>query len=142
MCERSAYGLGTFCNGKKVFISEGKSDQLKRAERICIAPRFSFLKFVDEGFLFDRIASDFPNLRIFHSCYAYTCAILGSVDAMVEYNVHIWDLAASQILIEEAGKKYVALPKFQAPGGDVLYSAIFGKPETVKKLVPYFHQML
>ena len=139
LCVSGAFGFGAFCNGKKINISDGKSDRIKRAERICIAPRSSFLKFVDQGFLFDRIARDFPNLRIFHSCYAYTCAILGSVDAMVEYHVHIWDLAASQILIEEAGGKYVSLPEFQSPAGDILYGAIFGRPGIVKKLVPYFH---
>jgi hypothetical protein len=50
---------------------------------------------------------------------------------------HVWDLAPSQVLVEEAGGRYVVVRDFPAPDGRLL-SAVFGKPAAVDRLVALF----
>ncbi|MBN2013336.1 hypothetical protein JW960_28655 [candidate division KSB1 bacterium] len=137
-----AYKAGAFYNDKKILMSENKTAELLAGrERIFVPPFASFLKWSDEGNLFDRVVRSFPNIRIFHGCYAYTLAITGGAAAMVEYNVKIWDLAASQILAEEAGGAFQLIQRQPRPNGIVSYGAVFGRKEIVEKLVKLFPEM-
>ena len=61
--------------------------------------------------------------------------ITGAADAMVDMHNHIWDQAASRILVEEAGGKYVVVRELEVPDGDRVYSVVFGKPPLVDRLV-------
>jgi len=51
---------------------------------------------------------------------------------------HVWDLAPSQVLVEEAGGRYAVVRDFPAPDGRLL-SAVFGRPAVVERLVALFH---
>jgi fructose-1,6-bisphosphatase/inositol monophosphatase family enzyme len=50
---------------------------------------------------------------------------------MVEYNLKIWDLSATQALIESAGGEYRLLGTRETPDGIALYNAAFGKKRAV-----------
>jgi fructose-1,6-bisphosphatase/inositol monophosphatase family enzyme len=50
---------------------------------------------------------------------------------MVDYNIRIWDSAASVLLVEEAGGKAVCLGE-RLDGADKRYDWVFGKPEVVE----------
>src|SRR3972149_8925198 len=65
--------------------------------------RANFTRHGDDGHICDPIVRAPPTPRIYRTCLAHTLAVTGAVDAMIEYGDRIWDLAASQILIEEAG---------------------------------------
>ena len=56
---------------------------------------------------------------------------------MVDAHNHIWDLAASQVLIEEAGGAYTVVRDFETPDGRLL-SAVFGKRGLVGRLASVF----
>ena len=57
------------------------------------------------------------------------------MDAAVEWNVRLWDLAATQLLIEEAGGKYQSVRQTDQPGVGTVYCAVFGKPKLVSEIV-------
>ncbi len=140
ICCHGAYGLGTFCNGKQVFLSDFDSDNFDGTERVATATPSNFLRYGDEKNRFDALAQEHPNIRIYFCCYAHTCAITGSVDATVEWNVRVWDLAATQLLIEEAGGAYQCVKQIEQPGIGTIYSAVFGKPKLVSKIADLLTQ--
>jgi len=56
------------------------------------------------------------------------------LDASMEWATPLWDLAATQIIIEEAGGRYRCLQERELPGNRRVYSAVFGKPAIVERL--------
>lgn len=123
-------GLGAFCNGERLSIAPADTTvPLSREIVITTAPE-NFARSQDL-LTFDAICRAFPNLRIYRDCFAQTLAAQGSVGAMVEFNVRLWDIAAVPVLVEEAGGKYVCVRERAG-----VYSAVFGKAAVVDALLP------
>ena len=104
-----------------------------------MSARLNFTRGIDEARIFDRLTRDFPNHRIYRAAYAHSAVVIGAADAMVDAHNHIWDLAASQVLIEEAGGVYTVVRDFDAPGGRLL-SAVFGKRGLVDRVARVFDE--
>jgi fructose-1,6-bisphosphatase/inositol monophosphatase family enzyme len=134
-CCYGAYGLGAFCDGKRIFLNDIETENFDGTERVATATRSNFMRYGDEAQIFDTLVQAHPNIRIYFSCYIHTCAITGAVDAAVEWNVRIWDIAATQLLIEEAGGKYQSVRQTEQPGVGTVYCAVFGKPKLVSEIV-------
>jgi fructose-1,6-bisphosphatase/inositol monophosphatase family enzyme len=64
--------------------------------------------------------------------------VTGAADAMVDMHNRVWDLAPSQVLIEEAGGRYAVVRDFPVTESGRLLSAVFGRPEMVDRLLPLF----
>jgi len=131
----AAWGLGTFQNGERVRLMDLDGSLIDGSERVVLSARANFSRYVDHGNLFDAITRQHPNHRIYRSCFAHTCAITGAADAMVDYGNRIWDLAASQLLVEEAGGKYVMIQDVDVPRVGRVLGGVFGKPTLVDRLV-------
>lgn len=131
-----AFGLGTFHNGTRVQLSDLAPEYIDSSERIMISARANFTRYGDHGQIFDTITRAHPNHRIYRTCYAHVLVIVGGADAMFDYGNRLWDVAASQILVEEAGGKYVEVP-IATIGEKHVYGAIFGKARLVERLAAY-----
>jgi fructose-1,6-bisphosphatase/inositol monophosphatase family enzyme len=103
-----------------------------------LSARINFTRHVDEGHLFEALTRRYPNHRIYRAAYAHTAAVTGGADAMVDMHNHVWDLAPSQVLIEEAGGRYAVGRDFPGPDGARMLSAVFGKPTVVDRLLAVF----
>ena len=97
-----AYGLGAFANGERVRIDDWPSGRAVGGARVGMPSRASFLKPTEAGRVFSAIVDAYPNFRAYHTCYAHTLAVIGGLDAAMEWDTPLWDLGATQILIEEA----------------------------------------
>ncbi len=126
-----AFGLGAFQNGSRIAPVSSESAPGDGGVRMVISARANFTPYDNSGPLFDALVRRYPNHRIYRSCYGHTLAITGHADVMVEYGNHIWDLAASQILIEEAGGKYVTVQHLRLSDIETIYGAVFGRPALV-----------
>ena len=126
-----AYSLGTYANDVKVKLPDYST---RSTECIALTVRANFERVSSDGPIFDKIVKEHQNFRTFRTVYAHTQAILGNCDAMLEYGVGFWDVAASQILIEEAGGVYQPLDCGEGRG----FGAIFGQAEVVEKLKKFF----
>ena len=125
-----AFGLGVTLDDKKILLSDFES-QLDGSERVAISAPANFIRYQGTNESFIRIANKFPNLRILHGCYAQTCTIVGAYDAMIEWNVREWDVAAAEVLVEEAGGEYQRLRHSNREDGSI-YCAAFGRPSIVR----------
>lgn len=133
-----AFGLGVTLGDKKIILSDFES-QSDGSERLAISAPANFIRFQETNKFFIRIANKYPNLRILQGCYAQTCTIVGSYDAMIEWNIREWDVAAAQVLVEEAGGEYRCLRQSTQEVGDV-YCAVFGRPRVVSSIFRLFHE--
>ena len=73
-----------------------------------------------------------PRVRTYPDGFGHTLVAEGSVGAMVDFGLRFWDLAATQVLIEEAGGRYEVVGEHPAIDGPPLYDVVFGKPAVVR----------
>jgi histidinol-phosphatase len=131
----AAAGRGAYRNGRRIHLVDAPDDIRPEAVRLVMTARLNFTRQVDEGHLFEALTRAYPNHRIYRAAYAHTVVVSGAADAMVDMHNHIWDLAAAQILIEEAGGRYAIVRDFPAADGSRLISAVFGRPAIVERLL-------
>jgi fructose-1,6-bisphosphatase/inositol monophosphatase family enzyme len=74
---------------------------------------------------------------MYYDVYSHSLAITGRVAATIEYNLKIWDLSATQALIEGAGGEFLELGREGSQDGVVKHHAVFGKPLAVKQIAKY-----
>jgi len=124
-------GVGVSVNGVPFQRETGES-----RSRLTISKPVNFQRVGDESLLFTKIIERFPNIRIFDSCYATTCALLGGAGAMFDCNVKIWDIGASKVLVEELGGVYRELRCTH----DGRYTVAFGRESMVQELEELFNR--
>src|SRR5262245_34744139 len=133
-------GVGAYRNGQRLRLGAGPASERPETVRLVLSARLNFTRHLDEGYLFETLTRRYPNHRIYRAAYAHTAVVMGAADAMVDMHNHVWDLAPSQVLIEEAGGRYAVVRDFPAPDGERILSAVFGQPAVVDDLVALFRQ--
>lgn len=136
----SGFGLGTFCNNEKVLIKDSNASALGPEHIVIISTKGMFQR-TNEGHLMDEFIKTHYTNRIYYDCFGHSLAASGCADAMVEFNVRIWDASPTELLVTEAGGvfKYIrAQPSVDPDKYTNFLSAIFGKPSIVKLLEPRF----
>jgi histidinol-phosphatase len=86
---------------------------------------------------FDRLMRSGAAVRGYADCMGHTLALQGAVAAMADFGIRIWDLAATQVLIEEAGGLYRIIDRLAGPG-QPRYCIAFGKPRAVAFLTRFW----
>jgi fructose-1,6-bisphosphatase/inositol monophosphatase family enzyme len=137
-----AYGLGAFANNTPLRIEDCNPGESGPAARIGLPSLASFLRPSDASAVFRAIVESYPNFRVYQTCYAHTLVASGGLDASMEWQTPLWDLAATQILIEEAGGHYGNIQSSADPGKKRLFSAVFGKPAIVARLTQIIENTL
>ena len=123
--------LGTFVNENRIRLEN--TDSTTKA--VVIPAGADFGKYAKEEALFVLITKHYNNHRIFRSCYGHTSTIMGSTKLTIEHDVRLWDIAASRVLIEEAGGKYAVLRRLDLAPDEQAYSIAFGVPCVVDQVV-------
>lgn len=137
-----AYGLGAFANAERLRIDDCGPGEAGAVTRIGVPSLASFLRPTDASAVFRAVVEAYPNFRAYQTCYAHTLVASGGLDASMEWATPLWDLAATQIVIEEAGGRYRYLKEIELPGKKRLYSAVFGKPAIVDRLAEIIEDAL
>jgi histidinol-phosphatase len=101
----AARGRGAFANGEQIRVS--KVARLEDAQ-LCFTGALGFeRKGLGERFLF--LARRCWRNRGFGDFWQHTLVAEGSADVAVEPEVSLWDLAAVQVIVEEAGGRFTDL---------------------------------
>lgn len=130
-------GLGAFRNGRRIRLRDlGRDEDLGR-EVIATAERYRFAR-CGQARRFDRLQRTHPLVRSYADCLGHTLAAEGRVGAMVDYGIRLWDIAATELLVTEAGGRWVEAYRQPRHPRDAVYGVIFGKPRVVKWLLPFF----
>ena len=133
----AGHGLGAFRNGRRIHLRDlGRGEDLSR-EVIASAERYRFARCGQAG-RFDRLQRNHPLVRTYADCLGHTLAVEGRVGAMVDYGIRLWDIAATELLVTEAGGRWVEAYRKPRDPRDAVYGVIFGKPRVVKWLLGFF----
>jgi histidinol phosphatase-like enzyme (inositol monophosphatase family) len=81
---------------------------------------------------YERMARELPMLRGYTDAFGHAQVIGGGIDAMVDLSLNLWDAAATQILVPEAGGRCVTLP---SRGGKL--GLVFGSPALVERILDW-----
>jgi histidinol-phosphatase len=124
-------GLGAFCGTKRLVLEEPESIS---EEIVAIGDRRQFVG-VDRLDAFERILGHHPCVRTYSDCFGHALAIEGSVGAMVDFGLRPWDVAASEVLVTEAGGRYVELERRSGADGESVHDVVLGKPAVVDRVL-------
>lgn len=131
----AASGLGAHCNGQQIQLEDVASKDAIDFEVIAVGEREQFVQ-REKAAAFDSLMSSHSSVRTYCDCFGHALAIEGCVGAMVDYNLRIWDVAATEILIQEVGGKYVRVnAKAPRDTAEARYDVVFGKPTVVEWLL-------
>ncbi len=83
--------------------------------------------------VFQRMAREIPMLRGYTDAFGHALVLGGGVGAMVDPDLNLWDIAATRLLVPEAGGRCEVLPEVKGKSGLVL-----GSPPLVEQLLAYF----
>ncbi len=135
LCYYASQGHGTFCNGERITMQGA----LENFNKEIIAT--GDLKQFDDSKTFEgyqELVKEHKLVRTLPDCFGHTLAAKGAVGAMIDFHLNVWDMAATKIIIEEAGGKFVLLNKWKSPQGIYKYNIICGKPEVVDWATAFF----
>ena len=131
----AAAGLGAWRDGRRLRIRDVPRSAI-RHEVISVGDRSRFRQCRRAG-AFDRLMRVHPQVRGYMDCIGHTLAAEGAVGAAVDYGLRLWDIAATQVLIEEAGGRFVCAHESRRHGLPY-YGIICGKPTVVRWLERLF----
>ena len=134
-CYAAAAGLGAWRDGRRLRMDDIPPGAIKH-EVISVGDRSRFARCGRSG-AFDRLMRSHPQVRGYMDCIAHTFAAEGSLGGAVDYGIRLWDIAATQVLIEEAGGRFVIAHESNR-GGLPIYGIICGKPTVVRWLERIF----
>jgi histidinol-phosphatase len=83
--------------------------------------------------VFERMARELPLLRGYTDAFGHALVLGGGVGAMVDLHLNVWDAAATQLLVPEAGGRCETLPEVDGKLGLVI-----GSPKLVEQLLRFF----
>ncbi len=134
-CYSAGLGIGAWCDGRRLRLRDASRRDLPR-EVISAGDRPRFVQ-CHAAAAFDRLVREHAYVRGYIDCIAHAFAAEGLIGAVVDYGLKLWDLAATQLLIEEAGGRYVCAYRSTGPE-PALYGIICGKPTVVRWLERHF----
>ena len=135
LCFSAAVGLGAWCNGRRLHVTDIPASARSR-EVISASDRPRFVR-CRRGQAFDRLMRIHPQVLGYADCIAHTLAAEGKIGAVVDFGLRVWDIGATQVLVEEAGGRFACVHHSRDAAGD-LYGIIAGKPSVVRWLERLF----
>lgn len=127
----AARGLGAWCNGERIHVAPA------RELRDCMisAPASALIRLAGANESREQLNAKSPLWRCLSDCAAHAMVARGSLDALVEFGLCRWDIAATEVIIEEAGGSVMTRDAPDEPGK---FDSIFGSEQAVRELAGLF----
>jgi histidinol-phosphatase len=123
----AARGRGAWCNGEPIRVAP------QRPIRECIVAHVPPANFARARLSagFERLMRAGSHLRGCHDCWSHAMAARGALDALVELGLNRWDIAATEVIVEEAGGACRIRRSHYGPGK---YDVVLGNVRTVDEV--------
>jgi len=127
-CYSAARGLGATRDGRPI-----RANAFTDPERaiIHIPDERAFVR-RGHGAALAQLRAEFPRTRGYFDCFGHAMAAEGAFAASVDLGLHPWDIAASTVLIEEAGGSALVRPTEKPDRHD----ALLGTTAVVARIAP------
>jgi histidinol-phosphatase len=127
----AARGLGAHCNAAAIKVAPRRD----LADCMVSAPEIQKFRVagLEEGY--ERLGGAVRYFRGNGDCWMHAMAARGAVDAVVEFSLNRWDIAATEVIVEEAGGRFYTRPSRTTPGKyDTVFGSAYAAEEIVKLL--------
>jgi len=121
-------GLGSHCNGTPIRVAPRR----ELPDCIVSAPDVRKFRAAGLGAGYERLSDAGPFFRGNGDCWMHAMAARGAVDAVIEFSLNRWDVAATEVLVEEAGGRFVTRPSKTVPGK---CDTVLGSPHAVSEVL-------
>ena len=128
----AARGTGAWCNGQRVHVAPPRPF----GDCIVSIPAEHHFRLAGVAESEAKLRAQAPHLRCFADCWAHAMVARGSIDALAEFRLARWDIAATEVIVEEAGGHALIWEATYAKGK---YDCIIGSPTAaadVAALIP------
>ena len=100
--------------------------------RIVSAPEIQKFRVarLEEGY--EKLGSVVKHFRGNGDCWMHAMVARGAVDAVVEFSLNRWDIAATEVIVEEAGGRFYTRPSKTVQGK---FDVVFGSPAAADEIV-------
>jgi histidinol-phosphatase len=129
----AARGAGAWCNGQRMHVAPPRP----LSDCIVSAPAEHYFRLAGIAESEAKLRAQVPHLRCFADCWAHAMVARGAIDALAEFRLARWDIAATEVLVEEAGGTAMIWEAAYAPGK---FDCIIGSPTAaaaVAALIPH-----
>ncbi len=133
----AARGQGAYRNHQRLEIHDVAGEEEILEEVIATGERRQFVHAGRED-RFDRLMQRHPGVRTYCDCFGHGLVFDGSAGAMVDFDLRIWDVSASRIIVEEAGGRFELVDRREDSGLE-RYDVVFGKPSVVSWVLEQIH---
>lgn len=96
---KASKGSGAFCDTEPIRVSGIP----KLSDTLACYSGFKFFQDAGKDSQFHKLLNSVDRARGYGDYYGFVLVAQGSCDLMVDHGVHIWDIAALKIIVEEAG---------------------------------------
>jgi len=124
----AARGIGASCNGNAISVAP------HRELSECLVSLSSYNDFekagMEEGYL--RLSREVKSVRGNLDCWTHAMAARGAFDVVVELALNRWDIAPTEVIVEEGGGECILRPSRVTPGK---LDAAFGNARTLEQVV-------
>jgi fructose-1,6-bisphosphatase/inositol monophosphatase family enzyme len=126
-----AVGLGVLDEkGRRIEYPRGVS--FSSSDIIAIGTSGSFARLGD-GELQSKLQGAFPISRAYYDCFGHYLLASGGVAGLIEANVPLWDVVATEAVVKAAGGEVCILRRNEGLGG--LRSVVLGRREVVDEIM-------
>jgi len=124
----AARGMGAHCNGSPIHVAplRNLNDCLVSAPEI---QKFRIAQ-LEEGY--ERLGGEVRYFRGNGDCWMHAMVARGACDAVIEFSLNRWDVAATEVLIEEAGGRFYTRRSKTVQGK---YDLVCGSPAAVDEII-------
>ena len=130
---KAAFNLGCYRNGSMLNLDDVADQDPNDA---IIMPAYTDYRKLDNFTdIVNKINIAFPNQRVYRNVYGHTLVASGRFGACLEVDVNVWDIMASQLIIEQANGVFVTLQIVGTGDRNRKISAVFGQRSTVNKVM-------
>jgi histidinol-phosphatase len=124
----AARGLGAWCNGSPVKVAPHR----ELSDSLLSVPEIQKFRLAGLAEGYERLVGVVRHFRGNGDCWMHAMAARGAVDAVVEFTLNRWDIAATEVLVEEAGGRFFTRPSRTTPGK---FDTVFGSPHAAEQIV-------
>jgi fructose-1,6-bisphosphatase/inositol monophosphatase family enzyme len=124
----AARGMGAHCNGAPIHVAPRR----ELADCIVAAPEIQKFRVagLEEGY--ERLGRVVKYFRGNADCWMHAMTARGAFDAVVEFSLNRWDIAATEVIAEEAGGHFYTRLSKSVQGK---YDIVFGSPAAADEIV-------
>lgn len=123
----AARGLGAWCNGRQIHVAAARPF----SDCTISAPAEHYFRLAGIAESEQKLRAQAPHLRCYGDCWAHAMVARGAIDALAEFRLARWDIAATEVIVEEAGGRALTWEASYAPGK---YDSIIGSPAAAEEL--------